>query len=107
MSKKENDISKKGKPLPKRLSCWDSGTEMVYICPRCSTSLGFYGHKQNYCHMCGKKLNWNNCPQYASQEFKQLYDDLHSAKANRQITYMEFKQKLTDLLFKWYKNIIN
>lgn len=105
----ESAIVKRGKPLPDTLSGWGSGSRMLYVCPKCGASLRIYGQKQNYCHLCGKKLNWTKCPEYASEKFKELWDNAYEEcqKASGEVDWDLYKQKLTDLKWQWYKNITN
>ena len=50
MNEEGEEVAKKKpvKPLPQRLSDWNSGKEVIYICPECLASFAFYGEKQNY-----------------------------------------------------------
>ncbi len=103
MKKKATDNGKK--PIPQRLSQWGSGTEMIYTCPECGASFAIYGDKQNYCHLCGLKLDWSDCPRYASIEFKSAWNALEKAyhESAGKISYGQFCEEQTALLFKWHK----
>lgn len=90
------------KPLPQRLSDWNSGKEVIYICPECLASFAFYGEKQNYCHICGAQLDWSNCPKYVSDEFKALWDEESRKYYNSagKISFEDYSKATTDLLWK-------
>lgn len=90
------------KPLPQRLSDWNTGKEVIYICPECLTSFAFYGETQNYCHKCGIQLNWTNCPKYVSDEFKALWDEESRKYYNSagKVSFEDYRKATTDLLWK-------
>lgn len=109
MTQKEHKRRLEQTPVPERLSQWNSGTEMLYICPKCSASLGFFGNKQNYCHICGQKLDWSRSPQYVSQELKAKFDELlvqyHQSSGN--ITFEKYEEKRKALLLEFFKETIH
>lgn len=90
------------KPLPQRLSGWNTGKEVIYICPECLTSFAIYGETQNYCHKCGVQLNWTNCPKYVSDEFKSLWDKEYEKYQNSsgKISFEDYNKATTKLLWK-------
>lgn len=49
----------KEKPIAERISQWNSATEVIYACPKCKCSLGFYGTDEKFCHNCGQEIDWN------------------------------------------------
>lgn len=98
------------KPLPKRLSQWGSGTEIIYMCPVCFCDFRIYGNKELYCHECGNMIQWKNIPTHCSEEFKKQYDELVYKKYAR-MGKPDDKQTpddiaLTELMFKLYKGEI-
>lgn len=84
---------KKLKPIASRISQWGLMTEVIYRCPKCDASFQIYGHKQNFCHLCGQELDWgviinvnnqwkdeyHNCNDYQKQqELMKEIDELNS-----------------------------
>lgn len=104
MNEEGEEVAKKKpvKPLPQRLSDWNSGKEVIYICPECLASFAFYGEKQNYCHICGAQLDWSNCPKYVSDEFKALWDEESRKYYNSagKVSFEDYSKATTDLLWK-------
>lgn len=60
-------------PKVHRISQWDSATEIIYACPECGTSFGFYGDAEKFCHNCGEKIDWDGVPKYADKEVAMCY----------------------------------
>ena len=95
----------KHKPLPESLSDWGSRTEVRYICPKCKTSLAYYGHKQKFCHMCGNELDWSTSVKYVSESFRTEMDNIDTKYYNgHSITFEQYTEDRTQLLYKLYKN---
>jgi len=58
----ENTISKGLIPIADRVNSW--GTEdkrkILFKCPNCHTSFGYYEEYEKFCHNCGQKVNWED-----------------------------------------------
>ena len=50
--------AKKVRPIPERISQWDSCDRVLYKCPVCGCSFGFYCEDEKFCHNCGQEINW-------------------------------------------------
>ena len=67
-------------PIPERVSQWDSMRKIIYLCPKCGISFGFYGIDEKFCHNCGAMVDWSRVPEFCSEEFSKKYhscDDFH------------------------------
>lgn len=61
------------KPILERISDWDSKTKMIYKCPKCEASFGFYFEDEHFCHNCGVKIDWHNIPIHCNKHFSDKY----------------------------------
>lgn len=68
-------------PVLDRISSWNNGCGLIYKCPSCEVSFGFYGDEEKYCHHCGAKIDWDNIPRYCSVKTSNLY---HNAGYEKQ-----------------------
>ena len=64
------------RPYPQRISQWDNMDEIIYECPNCGTSFGFYSNHEKFCHNCGTEINWEGVPTHCPENIKNMY---HSA----------------------------
>lgn len=75
-------MTMKLKPIAKRLSQWGSATEVIYSCPKCGCSFGFYSTDEHFCHNCGQEIDWNVIIK-VNEKWKKEYhgcDDLQKQK---------------------------
>lgn len=80
------------RPYPQRISQWDNMNEIIYECPNCGTSFGFYSNKELFCHNCGTEINWKDIPTHCPENIKNMY---HSADT------VEGKEKAMEELLDW------
>ena len=91
----------KHRPLPDRLSDWNDRREVLYRCCKCGASFGFYGSKQQYCHMCGNKIDWSKSVVKCSEAFKNEYDALWK-KYEEHHDIKRYEDEKIALLYKLY-----
>ena len=94
---------KEATPVPYSLSQWNSGTEILYMCPTCGCDLRMLGNIQNYCYKCGQKFDWRELPKYCSEEFKAEYRSIENKYANNEIAYEEMTAQQKEMFFKIYE----
>ena len=85
------------RPYPQRISQWNNMDEIIYKCPTCGISFGFYGKDEHYCHNCGEEILWRNLPTHCPEEIKNKY---HNAKT------VEESEKVMEELIDWLKEAI-
>jgi hypothetical protein len=90
-------------PIPCELSKWDNKT-VLYICPKCAESLRYFGRKQNYCHKCGEKLDWQYAPEQASEETVKKYFDNEKCYMEGKIKFLEYFDIQRGILYEIYKD---
>lgn len=86
------------RPYPTRISQWNNMDEIIYECPNCGVSFGFYSNQEKFCHNCGTEINWKYVPTHCSQRLKNKY---HSADT------IEEREKVMEELLKWVNKIAN
>lgn len=85
------------RPYPTRISQWNNMNEIIYECPNCGISFGFYSNQEKFCHNCGTEINWKNVPIYCPDNIKNKY---HSAES------FEETKKVMEELLDWLERVV-
>ena len=72
--------------------------EIIYECPNCGTSFGFYSNQEKFCHNCGTEINWKDVPTHCPESIKNKY---HSADT------IEEREKIMEKLLEWLYEVVN
>lgn len=73
------------RPYPQRISQWNNMDEIIYRCPTCGVSFGFYVNREIYCHNCGEEILWRGMPLHCSEEVKNKYHSTLDIKEREKI----------------------
>lgn len=88
------------RPIPFRISQWDSATQVLHKCAKCGASFQIYEDKQQFCHMCGEKIDWEGVILHCTKEESERYhQSFHK-------DFKEGEKERLDILFKLYKKEI-
>ena len=79
------------KPIPCRISDWDSMTEIIYCCQKCGQNFNFYSNKELFCHHCGNEINWDCVPIHCSKEFSEDYFNCDNNDMRTELLYKLYK----------------
>lgn len=106
--KGEREMLKKieNKPVPIRISDWNTGKEIIYGCPKCGTSFSFYRDGEHFCHGCGNQIDWSGVPTYLTDEQKKREKDAYSQYQTKHFNYKKYKREVIEILLDVYKSYV-
>lgn len=77
------------RPIVENISCWGSGTEVLYQCRKCGASFRILSDKEKYCHNCGIPVDWDKVKRFLPQDVADFYHSLNFDKQKKMLRLLQ------------------
>jgi DNA-directed RNA polymerase subunit RPC12/RpoP len=70
-------------PIATDISGWNDRTEIIYSCGNCGQDFRMFMDREQYCHRCGKRVDWGYCRRAISHplEVDAAWEDIQETLA--------------------------